>query len=103
MEGVHEAAAQTTSEFRQILDPILARARHREMLSKQAARERSAGALAEDTDQATARTRGSETEVTTSRALYPRSRQFVKRSSSFLYPTNIRGGQAEPGASSHSV
>jgi hypothetical protein len=40
MEGVHEAAAQTTSEFRQILDPILARARHREMLSKQAARER---------------------------------------------------------------
>jgi hypothetical protein len=40
MDGVHEAAAQTTSEFRQIFDPILARVRHREMLSKQTARER---------------------------------------------------------------
>lgn len=40
MEGVHEAAAQTTSELRQILDPILARARHRETLVQYAARER---------------------------------------------------------------
>jgi hypothetical protein len=39
MGEAHEAAAQTISEFRQILDPILARARHREMLSKQAVRE----------------------------------------------------------------
>lgn len=40
MEGVHEAAVQMTSELRQILDPVLARARHREMLSQQAARQR---------------------------------------------------------------
>ena len=39
MEGVYEADAQTTSELHQILDPILARAKHRETLS-QATRKR---------------------------------------------------------------